>query len=150
LRTLSSASDEVKVNTQPDDPPSNLPPAADFRFRRKLHLRTQADFDRVYASKVYAADDMLVLNACASELPHPRLGLSVSRKVGKAVVRNRWKRLIRESFRLSQHLLPAGIDLVVRPQRDAEPELAAISRSLPALAQRVARRIGGSKGRPNA
>ncbi len=112
----------------------------DFSFGRQFRIRTPAEFDRVYRAKVFAADDVLILNACATELPHPRLGLSVSKKVGNAVVRNRWKRLIREAFRLSRTELPAGIDLVVRPQKGATPELAAITQSLPALARRVARK----------
>src|SRR5258708_1297146 len=93
---------------------------ADFRFRREYRLRTQAEFDRVYATKVYAADEVLVLNAAASELDHARLGLSVSRKVGNAVVRNAWKRRIREAFRLTRPQLPVGIDLVVRPKLGAK------------------------------
>jgi ribonuclease P protein component len=116
-------------------------PKTDQSFPRSLRLRKQAEFDRVYQSKVYAADDVLVLNACASDLPHPRLGLSISKKVGTAVVRNRWKRLIREAFRLSRRELPAGLDLVARPQKGAPDELTAIRRSLVALAQRVAKRL---------
>ena len=119
----------------------------DFRFPKKQHLRKQAEFERVYATRIYAADDVLVMNACASQLPHPRLGLSVSRKVGKAVVRNRWKRLIREAFRLSREHLPA-LDLVVRPQKGASPELAGISRSLVSLAKRLAKRIGSLPREP--
>lgn len=114
----------------------------DQSFGRHLRLRTPAEFDRVYKAKVYAADDCLVINACASDLGHPRLGLSLSKKVGNAVVRNRWKRLIREAFRLEQGLLPGGIDLVIRPQKGAAPDLDAIRRSLPSLARRVAKRLG--------
>jgi len=110
-------------------------------FPRKLRLRTQAEFDRVYGTKVFAADDVLVINAGASELSHARLGLSVSKKVGNAVMRNRWKRLIREAFRLLQHELPAGIDLVARPQKGAVAELEAIRHSLLALSKRVAKRV---------
>jgi ribonuclease P protein component len=111
-------------------------------FPRNLRVRHQAEFDRAYQARIFAADDVLVVNACPTDLPHPRLGLSVSRKVGNAVVRNRWKRLIREAFRLVQAELPGGVDLVVRPQKGAaEPELAAIQRSLVGLARRVARRI---------
>ncbi|HEX5104624.1 MAG TPA: ribonuclease P protein component [Pirellulaceae bacterium] len=113
----------------------------DERFGNEYRLRKAAEFDRVYKARVFAADDVLVVNGVASDLPHCRLGLSVSRKVGGAVVRNRWKRLIREAFRTSKENLPAGIDLVVRPQKGAEPELAAIRRSLPALARRIARRV---------
>lgn len=118
-----------------------------FTFGRQFRIRSPAEFDRVYAAKVFAADDVLVINACANRLPHPRLGLSVSKKVGNAVARNRWKRLIREAFRLSRGQLPAGIDLVVRPQKGAVPDLAAIRRSLPALAGRIARRLAkGERG----
>jgi len=118
-----------------------------FSFGRQFRIRSPAEFDRVYAAKVFAADDVLIINACTSDLPHPRLGLSVSKKAGNAVARNRWKRLIREAFRLSRGELPAGIDLVVRPQKGAAPDLAAIRRSLPALARRVARRlVKGERG----
>ena len=123
------------MNSRP--PPPATP---DQSFSRRLRIRTAAEFDRIYKSRNFAADDVLVVNGMASDLPHPRLGLSVSKKVGNAVVRNRWKRLIREAFRLSRTSLPAGIDLVVRPQKGAEPELAAIAKSLIALAGRIARR----------
>jgi ribonuclease P protein component len=113
----------------------------DQTFGRQFRLRTPADFDQVYRTKVFAADDVLVMNARASDLPHPRLGLSISKKVGNAVTRNRWKRLIREAFRLSRAELPPGIDLVVRPQKDASADLTAIKASLAALAARVAKRI---------
>lgn len=114
---------------------------ADFRFRREYRLRTQAEFDRVYATKTYAADDVLVVNAAGSELPYPRLGLSVSRKVGNAVVRNAWKRRIREAFRLVRARLPVGIDLVVRPKLGARLDYHAIEHSLPGLVARVHKRL---------
>src|SRR5262245_39329656 len=114
------------------------------KFGKALHLRKPQEFDRVYQARVYAADDVLVMNGDANGLPHARLGLSVSKKVGPATLRNRWKRLIREAFRLSLEQLPPGIDLIVRPQKDAAPDFAAISRSLPALAARVARRLNSS------
>ena len=117
---------------------------SDHSFSRELRIRKAADFDRIYKTRNFAADDVLIVNGAANDLPRPRLGLSVSRKVGNAAQRNRWKRLIREAFRLSKADLPPGIDLVVRPQKDAAPELAAISASLIALARRVARRA--SKG----
>src|SRR5262245_16236453 len=111
------------------------------KFGKALHLRKPQEFDRVYQARVYAADEVLVINGDRNGLAHARLGLSVSKKVGKATLRNRWKRLIREAFRLSLEQLPPGIDLVVRPQKDAAPDFAAISRSLPALAARIARRL---------
>jgi ribonuclease P protein component len=112
-----------------------------YRFAKSQHLRTQAEFDRVYASEAYAADDVLVVKGAANETGITRLGLSVSRKVGNAVTRNRWKRLIREAFRLAQHDLPRGLDLVVRPKAGAEPDFERIRGSLPVLVKRVARKL---------
>ena len=111
------------------------------RFRAEDHIRKQADYDRVYQARVFAADDVLVMNGEANGLAHSRLGLSVSSKVGGAVVRNRWKRLIREAFRLSREQLPAGLDLIVRPQKNAIADFEAVCRSLPGLARRIAKRV---------
>ena len=76
-----------------------------------------------------------------SGLGYPRLGLSVSRKVGGAVVRNRWKRSIREAFRQSRARLPDGVDLVVIPRPGAKPELAGLMESLVRLAARVVSKL---------
>ena len=113
-------------------------------FSRDQRLRRQADFDRVFQQNTYATDKCLVIRACKSGLPHSRLGLSVSRKVGNAVQRNRWKRLIREAFRTQQDKLPAGLDLVVRPRKGAQPAHEAIARSLLKLTNVIQRRLAKS------
>ncbi len=89
------------------------------------------------------ADDRLLIFGCPNDLPYPRLGLSVSRKFGNAVKRNRWKRLLREAFRLCRAELPVGIDLVVIPRGgdDAELELGVLMQSLPGLANKVAQKL---------
>ena len=101
----------------------------------------QHEFDRVFGAKAYAADDVLVVRGCRNDLDRARLGLSVSRKVGGAVKRNRWKRLIRETFRSHRAEIPGGIDYVVLPRRGAHPDFAAITKSLPRLAKKVANRL---------
>lgn len=119
----------------------------DQRFPKELRIRSQADFDRVYAARAFAADDALVVNGCSNGLAYPRLGLSVSRKVGNSVMRNAWKRRIREAFRQSKEQLPAGVDLVVRPQKGAALDFHAIAKSLPALARRIARQLAAGARR---
>jgi ribonuclease P protein component len=111
------------------------------RFRRGDRLRQQREFDRVYAGNTYSADEVLVVRGCRNDQGPSRLGLAVSRKTGGAVVRNRWKRLIREAFRTRRDQIPPGLDLVVRPRRGAQPRFTAIAASLPRLSRRIARRL---------
>jgi len=114
-----------------------------FRFPPSHRLRTPDDFQRVYDRKRSAADGVLIVYACENGLPHPRLGLSVSKKIGNAVVRNRHKRLFREAFRLLQHELPTGVDLVLIPRAKAgEPNLPHVMASLKQLAHDAAGRLG--------
>jgi len=112
------------------------------RFLPEYHIRRSADFQRAYRRRCTASDRLLLVFGCPNGLPYPRVGLSVSRRLGRAVVRNRWKRLIREAFRLRREQLPVGIDLVIIPRQGAEPELNGLLESLPALASSLARRLG--------
>jgi ribonuclease P protein component len=119
--------------------------STDRGFPPQYRVRRQADFDRVFRNRVVAADNVLVIHGSANQRSYCRLGLSISRKVGNAVVRNRWKRLIREAFRRSRHALPVGYDFVIRPRRGATPDYRLIERSLPRLTRRLAKRLARSE-----
>jgi ribonuclease P protein component len=110
------------------------------RFTKQQRLLRPSDFQRVFDARGAASDGSLRLFGAANTLEHARLGLAVSRKVGNAVVRNRWKRAIREAFRLAQHELPA-LDLVCIPVPAATPNVAQLIAALPKLARRIAKKL---------
>jgi ribonuclease P protein component len=112
----------------------------DNALPRAMRITRDADFQRVYKRRCSARDDALQLCVCENELPHPRIGLSVGRKWGKAHVRNRLRRLYREAFRLTRTRLPGGIDYVFIPRR-SEVELAELLEKLPELATQAAERL---------
>jgi ribonuclease P protein component len=113
-----------------------------YRFRPHEHLRRPADFRRTYERRRSASDGWLIVYVCENGLSYARLGLSVSRKVGPAVHRNRLRRLYREAFRLTRHELPTGLDLVLIPRRPDVPTLEDLKRSLPRLVRQTARKLG--------
>jgi ribonuclease P protein component len=113
----------------------------DQRFLAKYHLRSGVDFRRVYDTKCSAADGRIVVYAARNMVDHPRIGLSVSGKVGNAVVRNRCRRLLREAFRLEREGLPPGVDLVLIPRHNWDSGLVGLRESLVQLARRVARKL---------
>lgn len=122
-----------------------MPPRSDaparYRLTKAQKLRRPAEFKRVYDGGSKAGDDRLLVFALPNGLGVTRLGLSVSKKNGSAVKRNRIKRLLREAFRLSQHDLPPGLDLVLIPRPGADATLAGYRQSLAGCVRRAARRL---------
>jgi ribonuclease P protein component len=97
-------------------------PAGDGRSRRR-RLSRSAEFERVYRQGRSKANRFLVLYAFPREDAGddgPRLGLSVSRRVGGAVDRTRVKRVLREAFWEEAERLPPGSDYVVVARPDAK------------------------------
>ena len=123
-------------------------------FPRRLRLRRRREFLRVQrGGRKHHTRYFLVFvrpsiptgedRGDASRLPPTRLGVTVTRKVGKAVKRNRIKRLVREAFRRERSVLPAGLDMVWVAKRDAvDTTYQAVVDDLHALATRLSTTAG--------
>ena len=118
--------------------------------RRRRRLSRSAEFERVYRQGRSKANRYLVLYAFPREEGSdegPRLGLSVSRRVGGAVDRTRVKRVLREAFWEEARRLPAGSDYVVvaRPESLALAEREGAAGMRAVLAELVDDLGGGSQ-----
>ena len=104
--------------------PRGVTEPRDERFPAALRVKRGEDFERAYRSRRRRDLGALVVYGFPNGLPVTRLGLSVSRKVGPATVRNRVKRMLREAFRRAGAELPGGLDLVVvvRAHEEWAPE----------------------------
>ena len=85
-----------------------------YAYPRELRLLTPADFQHVFNNPpVKAVSREFTFLAKPNLQDHPRMGVTISKKVAKrAVDRNRIKRIIRETYRLKQHKL-SGFDIIV-------------------------------------
>lgn len=119
-----------------------------------MRLLRPGDFARVYDTRQSASAGPLVLYAAANRanLDGVRLGLSVSRRIGSAVVRNRWKRRLREAFRAVRPRLPGGNDYVLVVRSGMPPAGAAgateVEAAIVMLAARVTQRRGYADALP--
>ena len=125
-------------------------------FRRRHRLTHAREYQRVAAERVRKSAGPLVVSIAPSGLDQHRLGLAVGRRVGSAVVRNRIKRNLRESFRQARDQFPrptagGSYDIVVglRPhqalgQREYQALLVELVGQGHAVCERRSRREGSA------
>jgi len=119
------------------------------RFSKRDRVKRGDDFTEILRGGAFAADDVLVVNVRRSDLAAggawSRIGITIPKKTGPAVVRNRWKRWIREAFRTQRTSIPVGLEIIVRPKRDAIGSFDAIARSLPLTVRRASRKLNAGR-----
>ena len=82
-------------------------------FKRTKGLKKDSDFRQVYKQGKSFANRQLVMYILENKSDYSRVGFSVSKKVGKAVVRNKIKRRIREAYRLNiDENVKEGLDII--------------------------------------
>lgn len=82
-------------------------------MKKTISLKLNRDFRRLYSRGKYAACGYVVVYVQKNRSSQNRLGLTCGKAVGKAVTRNRVKRLIRESYRLYEDSIKSGYDIVI-------------------------------------
>lgn len=103
-------------------------------MKNTLSIKLNRDFKRLYYKGGNVGSDILVIYYKKNKLSHNRLGITVGTKIGGAVVRNRIKRLIRESYRLIESEICPYYDIVVVARsKCAEVDFHAISGTLKRL-----------------
>ncbi|MEQ2456596.1 ribonuclease P protein component [Flavonifractor hominis] len=107
-------------------------------MKQTIALKQNHLFRRLYGRGKNAVDPCLALYCQKNRLGYNRLGITVGVKLGKAVVRNRTRRRIREAYRLHEGQFASGYDLVVVARvRAGHSRYREIERSLLRLAGRL-------------
>ena len=93
-------------------------PGPDQRFPRRYRLTSRRQYLRVYEQGRRVRSASFTIFGLANTAGHCRLGITVTRKVGGAVQRNRLKRVLREVFRTHRAEMDPALDLVVNVRRE--------------------------------
>lgn len=133
-------SGEHETDPTVDCGPRRFPPEHRVRHRARYQLVQRG------GRRVHTPSFLVLVYPRRSDDPfgpgheHPRLGITITRKVGNAVFRNRFKRVLREVFRLHPEHFPAGTDLVIIAKRGiARLEFSQARDELAAVAPKLAR-----------
>ena len=89
-----------------------------FKFTKQNHLKNRKDFERVYTEGKQINSKYFVCFVLKNNTSSSRLGLTVSKKIGMAVIRNRVKRILREIFRLNKNIFKEPVDIIINVKKN--------------------------------
>lgn len=91
--------------------------ASSQKFTKADRILARDEFRRVYERGRKYHTKFFTAFVLAGTEPNPRIGITVTRKIGKSVERNRARRLVREVFRRNKRLIPPATNLVINAKR---------------------------------
>lgn len=112
-----SQEDENSQGTAGDQPSpqSRSQKTLRLKFPKAARLRSRSDYRRVLKASCRIQGESICIDFYRGSSPVPKLGITVSKKYGKAHARNYFKRLVREAFREISPSLPQGLEINVLP-----------------------------------
>ena len=114
-----------------------------YKLSAKKRIHKQREYSEIFKKGRRLKFPEFILIFKENSLPYSRVGISVGRKFGNAVRRNRAKRLCRELFRLNQHNLPEGIDIVFLPRKELlETEWEKLSKDMITVGRKIEQELG--------
>lgn len=111
-----------------------------------LRLKENKGFVRCYKKGGYVSDNKVTAYFFVNRTPYNKLGISVSKKIGGAVERNRAKRIIRAAYRVTEQEMPIGYDIVfsaragIKDGKSADIERFIKKRLIPAINKKAGKK----------
>lgn len=118
-----------------------------FEFPKNRRLLKRSEFQKALGSRAKVVTPYMVVLGIESGDENSRMGLIVSRKVGIAVVRNKVKRLLRESFRMQPGLAKSVDFVVIARKAAAGADYDSMSRSLEQSLRSLSRKLVSNNSR---
>jgi ribonuclease P protein component len=91
-----------------------------YRFPKSIRLRKRRQFQRLANQSKRFVGEWIIVESFPNHIGMTRLGITVTKRFGKAHDRNRFKRIVREAFRCFYRDIPQGFDLIIRPRSKAK------------------------------
>jgi ribonuclease P protein component len=88
-----------------------------YCFPKSARLRNRYEFLKIFSNSQRYFGQFIIIELGLNNNLCPRLGITVTKKYGNSCKRNRFKRIVREAFRLCRSNLPQGRDFHIRPQK---------------------------------